>query len=121
MVATHRRSLRIGAAVIAVNVSLVTGCNSVFSAQPDSPIRAELESIATKDSTIRAATRALENGRPWEATRLLAPVLRDSSRRSSAALLRAAEAASAWEGWKEVVALLESEPWLAKEYGGHGF
>ncbi|MEO7360051.1 MAG: hypothetical protein ABI120_06965, partial [Gemmatimonadaceae bacterium] len=84
-------------------------------------MRAALAPIVTNDTIIRAASRALEQGRPWEATRLLAPVLRDPARRSPAAVLRAAEAASAWDGWNEVLSLLQTEPWLRTQFGGHGY
>ena len=80
-----------------------------------------LTRVVTSDTIVRAATRALEQGRPWEATRLLAPVLRDPARRSPTAVLRAAEAASAWEGWNEVLALLQDESWLRTEFDGQGY
>lgn len=100
---------------------LLYACDVGTAAQPDSSIRPAIRPISTNDTAIRAATRALEADRPWEATRLLSPLLKSPATRSSAAVLRAAEAASQWEGWSETIALLRNEPWLAKEYGGHGY
>jgi len=97
------------------------GCSKAVRAQPETSIRAALAPIVTSDTTVRAATRALQQGRPWEATRVLAPLLRDPVRRSPAAVLRAAEAASAWEGWSEVLSLLQNETWLRTEFGGLGY
>ena len=104
-----------------VAVTILCGCDNAVSAQPEASIRPALAPIVTNDTTVRAASRALEQGRPWEATKLLGPVLRNPARRSPAAVLRAAEAASAWEGWNEVLTLLQSEPWLRTEFGGHGY
>ncbi|MEO7997193.1 MAG: transglycosylase SLT domain-containing protein [Gemmatimonadaceae bacterium] len=112
---------RIAARTAIVALSMLCGCDKAVHAQPETSMRAALVPIVTRDTTVRAATRALEQGRPWEATKLLAPLLRDPARRSPAAVLRAAEAASAWEGWNEVLALLQSETWLRTEFRGHGF
>jgi soluble lytic murein transglycosylase len=71
------------------------------------------------DSTLAHASEALERGRPWQATRLLAASLSDSSRRTPAAVFLAARAASEWRGWNEVLHLLGSEPWVDTLYGGH--
>jgi soluble lytic murein transglycosylase len=72
------------------------------------------------DSTLAAADQALARGRPWQATRLLAPWLRDSARRTPAAVFLAARAASEWRGWSEVLQLLGGEPWIDTLHGGHG-
>ena len=55
---------------------------------------------------------ALEHGRPWQASRLIAVVLADSARRTPDALMLAATAASRWGGWPEVTRLLDGQPWL---------
>ncbi|MGV3711322.1 MAG: transglycosylase SLT domain-containing protein [Gemmatimonas sp.] len=109
------------AAHTAVIAALLSGCGDAVVAQSEPAIRPALRPVSTSDSTVRAATRALEQGRPWEATRMLASLVNNPARRSSAAVLRAAEAASAWEGWDETRALLQNEAWLGKEYGGHGY
>jgi soluble lytic murein transglycosylase len=67
---------------------------------------------ATADTLFSAAAQALEQGRPWEASRLIAPVLADSARRTPDALMLAATAASRWNGWREVVRLLDGQPWV---------
>jgi len=54
------------------------------------------------DTTLAAAERALQSGHAWQATRLLAPVLRDASRRTPAAVLLAARdvgLGSCWVGF----------------------
>lgn len=98
----------------------VAGCGNVAADPPGPTVLPAFTVIQTGDSTLRRAGEALEAGRPWEATRLLAPLLRDSSRRTPAVLLRAAEAASAWGGWKETIALLADEPWLDRQFEGRG-
>jgi len=72
------------------------------------------------DSTIRAAREALAAGRPWQASRLLAPLLRDSATRSPEAELVAASAAAAWGGWKEADRILRDAQWLDTEFDGEG-
>lgn len=64
------------------------------------------------DTLIAAAAQALEQGRPWEASRLIAPLLADSARRTPDALMLAATAASRWNGWREVIRLLAGQPWV---------
>ena len=70
------------------------------------------------DSTLAAARQALARGRPWQATRLLTPWLRDSSHRTPATVFLAATAASEWRGWSEVLELLGRESWLDSLQGG---
>jgi soluble lytic murein transglycosylase len=72
------------------------------------------------DSAVSAATNALARGLPWRATLLLAPVLSDSTRRTSEAVLLAATAASRWGGWEEVQRLLSPESWADSAFGGEG-
>lgn len=77
--------------------------------------------VAAADSTIAAATYALAHGQPWRASRLLAPLLRDSvAGREPATVLLAAEAAAAWGGWTEVQQLLASARWVDSVAGGRG-
>ena len=73
------------------------------------------------DTTLAAAERALQAGHPWQATRLLAPVLRDQARRTPAAVLLAARAAAGWEGWSVVDQLLRGQSWLADQFAGAGY
>ena len=75
---------------------------------------------APYDSTLLDARGALSRGRPWQASRLVAPALADSGRRTAAAVYLAAEAASEWNGWREVGRLLEGERWLDTLFGGRG-
>jgi soluble lytic murein transglycosylase len=80
----------------------------------------EARAIA-EDSVLAAAERAIQEGHPWQATRVLTPVLRNPARRTPAAVLLAARAASGWEGWSEVDRLLRTEPWLATQFAGTGY
>ena len=73
-----------------------------------------------EDSVVVAAEASLRDGRPWRATQMLAPVLRSSSDRTPRAVLVAARAASAWQGWDEVVRLLLRERWLDSAFDGEG-
>lgn len=70
------------------------------------------------DSVLAAATRAIEAGRPWQATRLLAPLTKTASK--PAVRLAAARAAAEWEGWESVERLLEGESWLDQLERGAG-
>jgi len=78
------------------------------------------EAAHTLDSALVHADEAMARGRPWQATRILAPWLTDSSRRTPDAVYLAARAASEWKGWSEVLQLLAGEPWLDSLYSGSG-
>ena len=82
---------------------------------------ASLTRATAADSTLVAAERALASGHAWQATRLLAPVLRDPARRTPAAVLLGGRAAAGWDGWTEVDRLLRGQPWLGTEFGGAGY
>src|SRR5690606_14057760 len=72
---------------------------------------------AAADSAVEHARAALERGQPWHASRLLAPVLADSTRRTPEVTLLAATAASRWGGWTSVRELLERQAWLDEDHG----
>lgn len=63
-------------------------------------------------SPVAQAERALEDGQAWRATQLLGPVVADPSTRTPDAVILAARAAAAWDGWSLVRKLLERESWL---------
>lgn len=77
------------------------------------------ESLAP-DSVVLAAIRAIDEGRPWRATRILAPALDDSILRTPELVLTAARAAAGWGGWTEVDRLLAGAPWVDSLAGGEG-
>jgi len=83
-------------------------------------VSADSIALAALDSALSRANQALTRGRPWQATRLIAPWLADSTKRTPAVIFLAARAASEWRGWKEVLQLLSSEPWVDTLYGGTG-
>ena len=70
------------------------------------------------DSLTAAANRALDRGRPWQASRILAGASREPGARP-AVLLTAARAAAGWQGWATVVRLLDGQRWLDDD-GGEG-
>jgi soluble lytic murein transglycosylase len=72
------------------------------------------------DSLVADAELALQTGRPWRASRLIATVLADSSRRTPHCLMLGARAASRWGGWPEVTRLLDGASWVDSAYGGEG-
>jgi soluble lytic murein transglycosylase len=82
---------------------------------------ASFRKAVVADTTLAAAERALASGHAWQATRLLAPVLRDPARRTPAALLLGARAAAGWDGWSEVDRLLRAQPWLGTQFDGAGY
>ena len=88
------------------------------------PIRSAVvdsgDTTALLDSALVQAGEALARGRPWQATRVIAPWLVDSATRTPAAIFLAARAASEWKGWREVLDLLGSEAWVDTLYGGSG-
>ena len=75
---------------------------------------------APADSILETAQEALERGRPWQASLLVAPVVGDSIQRTPTAVLLAATAASRWGGWPEVGRLLQGESWLDSLFDGRG-
>ncbi len=87
-------------------------------ADPTVPPGPPSHTLVPSDSLIAAAADALARGLPWRASRIIAPVLRDSAGRSPEAILLAASAADAWNGWTEVQRLLERETWLDTLFDG---
>ncbi|MEZ4456191.1 MAG: transglycosylase SLT domain-containing protein [Gemmatimonadales bacterium] len=71
------------------------------------------------DSAVALASRAIDEGRPWQATRLLARYSA-AAPDNPALALTAARAAAEWEGWTTVIRLLQGERWLDSATGGDG-
>ena len=86
---------------------------------PDSVALSVLR-LPEPDSALLDVRGALARGRPWQASRLVAPALADSGRRTATAVYLAASAASEWKGWGEVGRLLQGEQWLDTLFGGRG-
>jgi soluble lytic murein transglycosylase len=76
--------------------------------------------VATPDADVNRAQTELAEGRATLATRIVMPVLRTPERRTPEALLVAARAAAAWDGWTLVNATLAFEPWLTTRFNGEG-
>jgi|CXWL01.1.fsa_nt_gi soluble lytic murein transglycosylase len=75
-----------------------------------------LATSASAQSPLTDAEAALRAGRPWRTTQLLAPVLANPKTRTPDAVILAAQAAAAWQGWGTVTRLLAREPWLDTQY-----
>lgn len=74
------------------------------------------------DSTVRAASIALREGREWEATRLLLPLVRGARAASAPApvAILAAQAAAGWGGWEEAKRILDAASWRGSPHAGEG-
>lgn len=69
---------------------------------------------------VQAAAAALEAGRPWRASTIMAPVLADSRRRTPEAILVAARAAAELSAWSDVDRLLRNEGWVDTAFAARG-
>lgn len=67
-------------------------------------------------SQLASADSALAANQPWRATQLLGPLLASPATRTPEAVLLAARAAAAWEGWSTVRRLLEREAWIDSRF-----
>ena len=76
--------------------------------------------IPSADADVQRAQSELADGQATLATRIVIAALRDPDRRTPEALLVAARAAAAWNGWTYVNATLKYEPWLATRFDGEG-
>ena len=74
----------------------------------------------TDSSVVSEAAGALKSGRPYLASRILAPLLSSPAPRDPATTLLAARAAAGWDSWGNVVRLLAGEPWLDQLDAGAG-
>ena len=77
-------------------------------------------SPASDSTVVSAAAGALAAGRPYLASRMLAPLVGSTVPRGRATTLLAARAAAGWDAWGNVVRLLAGEPWLDQVDAGAG-
>ena len=113
MPVTRRRRRRWFAAPLFVLTAGLAGCGSAHdAATPHAAAIAE----RSPDDAVAAAAAALARGQAWRATRLVAPALADSARRTPEAIYLAATAAGEWGGWRDAHALLEGRAWLDTLY-----
>jgi len=68
-------------------------------------------SAASAQDVLADAAQALEQGRSWQATQLLRPVVADLTRTAPATALLAARAAAGWSGWTSVTRFLSGREW----------
>ncbi|HEY4304758.1 MAG TPA: transglycosylase SLT domain-containing protein [Gemmatimonadaceae bacterium] len=80
----------------------------------------DLARAIAQTNEVAAAQKAIDDGHPWRATQIIAPVLKDPTKRTPAALIVAARAAVGWDGWQEVDKLLVKETWLDAQFEGEG-
>jgi soluble lytic murein transglycosylase len=99
-----------------ISLSLALACAGPAPALAE---RVDTDSLAP-DSVVLAATRAIDEGRPWRATWILAPALGDSVLRTPEVVLTAARAAAGWGGWMEVNRLLADASWVDSLSSGEG-
>lgn len=71
-------------------------------------------------SPLAEAEAAWRAGQAWRTTQLLGPLLEAPATRTPDAVILAAQAAAAWQGWGTVGMLLQREPWLDSRYDGLG-
>ena len=102
--------------------SRITGASLATAIACGLPARLASQAEASADPRGQAAeaSRALEEGRPYRATRLLAPLVEGPGAHDPELVLLAARAAAGWEGWGTVTRLLAREPWLDQREGGEG-
>ena len=99
--------------VLGASLALVPSLGLTF-AQAQSALRPD-------SSALNDARRAVAEGRPYLASRLLAPLpASTASPRDSATVLLAARAAAGWESWGTVVRLLDGAGWLDRLEDGAG-
>jgi soluble lytic murein transglycosylase len=67
-------------------------------------------------SPLAEAEAAWRAGKAWRTTQLLGPLLDAPATRTPDAVILAAQAAAAWQGWGTVTKLLAREPWLDARY-----
>ena len=97
-------------------------CSSVQAGSSDGDVAqsdGELERALAANATLRGAVKAIDSGHPWRATLAVTPML-ESAQPNRAALLIAARAAAAWDGWSEVEKLLGHQTWLDSSFNGEG-
>jgi soluble lytic murein transglycosylase len=82
------------------------------------PPSADLARALAQSDELQSAQAALDQGHPWRATQLVAPLLKAPLKRTPAALLVGARAAAGWGGWAEVDKLLAKESWLDVQFDG---
>jgi soluble lytic murein transglycosylase len=85
---------------------------------PTASAHDELARAIAQNSTVAAAQKAIDDGHPWRATQIIAPVLKNPTTRTSAALIVAARAAAGWDGWAEVDKLLAKQTWIDAQFDG---
>ena len=100
----------------AVSAAIVAGCSEA-PARAHEPAEA---GVVLEDTLAIRAAEAVAAGRPWRATLLLEPRLRDTVTRSPEVVLIGARAAAAWGGWQRVTELLTDAPWLGTSFAGEG-
>lgn len=104
-----------------VSLVVLSACDSSRGANASGEVLSsgsDLAQAIAQSDELKNAQRLIDQGHPWRATQLLAPVLRKPEQRTPGALIVAARAAAGWDGWSEVDKLLAKEPWIDGQFGG---
>ena len=107
-------------ALPAVAFAMVAACSAGQASSSGSEVAqgdGELERALAGNAALRAAVKSIDAGHPWQATVAVAPMLGQTPP-SRAAVLIAACAAAAWDGWTEVEKLLATQTWLDSSFHG---
>jgi soluble lytic murein transglycosylase len=99
-------------------VVTLSGCGSSHEATASGDVESPLGRAIAQSDVLKDAQSLIDRGHPWRATQLLAPLVRDASKRTPPALLVAARAAVGWGGWTEVDKLLARESWIDSQFEG---
>jgi peptidoglycan lytic transglycosylase len=101
-------------------VQRVSGASLAATLVLSLPLATPQSSPSPDSTTVLAARQALSEGRPYLASRLLAPLFATSTPRDSTTVLLAARAAAGWEAWGTVVRLLDGAMWIDRLEAGEG-
>lgn len=107
-------------AALVLAVACQQGDRRESSGEVGSPVPIAPAPIVSPDPAVREAQTLLVHGRGAMASKVVMPILREPARRTPEAVLVAARAASEWQGWPLVRAMLAFEPWLDTRFDGEG-
>jgi len=103
---------------------LMMACDAKGGGQAAGEVAVQAPSALTRaigqTGDLAKAEAAIEAGHPWRATQIVAPILRDSKRKTPVAIVVAARAAAGWDGWAEVDKLLGAAPWVDTAFDAEG-
>jgi soluble lytic murein transglycosylase len=117
---TRRRPSAPAIGALLLTLALAACERAADASEPSAPPELEAALERSDDPVVQAARAALADGRPFRATQILAPRLRDTTAVTPEVTLLAARAAAAWDGWATVQSLLAGRSWLDARFDGDG-